>query len=473
MVTNLSDGGAGSLRYEIAQAQSGDTITFEGKLKGGTITLFNGELDINKNLTIQGPGAGLLTVTSESVLANQAPSRIFEMESSVTNATLSGMTIRNGGGLKSSYGVSDSYDGAGGGVLNLGTLTISNCTLTDNFAHVYSNSGYFDRGGAVASFGTLTVSGCTLSNNNAFGNGGAIFNGGTLKVSGCTLSANYADNGGGIYNNAGCTLTVSSCTLSDNSAYSGGGIDNAGTLTVSNTTFTSNTPDNIYGPYTDGGGNTFTHSTLTVINLSDNGPGSLRFEIAQVTSSDNTIVFDNTVAGQTITLTTGELVISQSLTIKGSGETIASRPYVNDLFESENGSRIFEVDGAGTTVALSGLTLTGGGGTQYGGPIGQPYDGYGGAILNFGTLTLSNCSLGTDVIGSGSDAQYGGAIANFGTLTVSGCYVQNNSAFGYEGGGIYNAGTAAALTVLDSVFSHNSPDNIYGPYTDGGGNTFN
>jgi hypothetical protein len=30
----------------------------------------------------------------------------------------------------------------------------------------------------------------------------------------------------------------------------------------------------------------------------------------------------------------------------------------------------------------------------------------------------------------------------------------------------------AALTVLDSIFSSNSPDNIFGPYTDGGGNTF-
>jgi hypothetical protein len=63
-------------------------------------------------------------------------------------------------------------------------------------------------------------------------------------------------------------------------------------------------------------------------------------------------------------------------------------------------------------------------------------------------------------------------------MTVSGCYVQNNSAsttaIGVvaEGGGIYNAGTAAALTVSSSTFSGNSPDAIFGPYTDGGGNSF-
>jgi hypothetical protein len=192
------------------------------------------------------------------------------------------------------------------------------------------------------------------------------------------------------------------------------------------------------------------------------------------------------------------------------------------LWDFERGSRIFEVD-AGATVAISGLTLTGGGGTHnpFGG-TGDPNDGSGGAVLNFGTLTLSNCTLGgnTPVLLLPGDPRSdtglrgntalaaGGAIANFGTMTVSGCYVSNNSGFGdaFErgggggggiynagtmtvsgshvvdnsagtGGGIENAGTAAALTVSSSTFSGNSPDAIFGldisgAYTDGGGNTF-
>jgi hypothetical protein len=284
-------------------------------------------------------------------------------------------------------------------------------------------------------------------------------------------------------------------------------------------------------------------STLTVTNTLDSGPGSLRAEIAAAQNGD-TIVFNfgskkANDTPHTITLTGGELVISKSLTIKGQGETIASQPYENGLLEPVYGSRIFEVDGAGTTVAISGLTLTNGGGTRYGfGATGNPYDGYGGAILNFGTLTLSGCTLGGstpvgpwDLVGNQS-ANSGGAIANFGTMTVSGCNVSNNSADGAvvrsmpaaggggiynagtmtisgsyvqnnsapdpggegggilnlgtltvsgshvvsdsatSGGGIYNAETAAALTVLDSIFSGNSPDNIHGLYTDGGGNSF-
>jgi hypothetical protein len=277
----------GSLRYEIAQAKSGDTIAFDTRLDGATITLSGGELYINKNLTIQGPGAGLLTV--QGLGRDNYSSRIFEVAYRTDTVNLSGLTISNGDGTlgPSSYYNSAPYydhyyDGAGGGILNLGMLTISGCILSGNYAYgaAYSAGG----GGAIANFGTLTVTGCTLSNNPgaAFGgaiyndyrgtatvsgctitnntgatSGGAIANFGSLTVSGCTLSGNSAVfEGGGILNYG--TLTVSGCTLSGNSAlYQGGGIWNAGKLTVSNSFFSGNTPDNIFGVFIDGGGNIF------------------------------------------------------------------------------------------------------------------------------------------------------------------------------------------------------------------------
>jgi hypothetical protein len=106
--------------------------------------------------------------------------------------------------------------------------------------------------------------------------------------------------------------------------------------------------------------------------------------------------------------------------------------------------------------------------TVSGGDVSSNVAGNGGGIYNAGTATVSGCTL------SGNFVKYqgqGGGIYNAGTATVSGCTLSGNSAYQGQGGGIYNAGTAAALTVLDSIFSSNSPDNIYGPYTDGGGNT--
>ena len=67
----------------------------------------------------------------------------------------------------------------------------------------------------------------------------------------------------------------------------------------------------------------------------------------------------------------------------------------------------------------------------------------------------------------------GGGIYNAGTLTVSNSTLSGNSALD-GGAGIFNVGT---LTVSNSTFILNfdysgTEDNIYGPYTDGGGNTF-
>src|SRR5262249_20968210 len=61
-VLNLNDAGAGSLREELARAQDGDTVVFAPRLRG-TITLTSGELQVGKDVTIQGPGAGRLAVS--------------------------------------------------------------------------------------------------------------------------------------------------------------------------------------------------------------------------------------------------------------------------------------------------------------------------------------------------------------------------------------------------------------------------
>src|SRR5262249_14982881 len=61
-VLNNLDSGAGSLRADIAAAQSGDTIVFAPSLNGQTITLTS-TLSITTGITIQGPGANLLTIS--------------------------------------------------------------------------------------------------------------------------------------------------------------------------------------------------------------------------------------------------------------------------------------------------------------------------------------------------------------------------------------------------------------------------
>jgi hypothetical protein len=76
-VTNGNDSGSGSLRQAILNASSGDIINFSPSVT--TVTLTSGELVIDKNLIITGPGANRLTV---QVNLSVISVRVFNISSS-------------------------------------------------------------------------------------------------------------------------------------------------------------------------------------------------------------------------------------------------------------------------------------------------------------------------------------------------------------------------------------------------------
>ena len=72
-------------------------------------------------------------------------------------------------------------------------MIVMNSTISGNTADFF--------GGGIINYGTATVSNCTLSGNSVSssngsadgrGGGGGIYNGGTATVSNCTLSGNSA-----------------------------------------------------------------------------------------------------------------------------------------------------------------------------------------------------------------------------------------------------------------------------------------
>jgi predicted outer membrane repeat protein len=171
-----------------------------------------------------------------------------------------------------------------------------------------------------------------------------------------------------------------------------------------------------------------------VQNTLDHGAGSLRDTIAAV--SRPKIVFADSLEGQTITLTSGELFISKSVDVHGP----ADNPVV---ISGNHSSRVFDITSSSATVTLFGLTIING--TARPGRIPD----WGGGIFNTGMLTVSDCTLSGNtslVLRAG-----GGAIYNQGTLTVSHSTLSSNVA-DFLGGGILNDGT---LTVSHSTLSGN------------------
>ena len=255
-VTGTNDSGFGSLRFALAVASDGDTIDATGV--SGTILLTSGELQINHNVTINGPGAENLSVSGN------AASIVFD--NTASNVTISGFTITNG---------HDTNGGTGGAIYNTGGLTLSDSIISNSVASfggggIYSSEatltvmnstisgnsvtgvGGFGsgNGGGISSFGgTVTVINSTISNNSATCRGGAInMNGsfGQLTVTNSTISGNFTGGGseceggliagGGIYF-LGATLRVTNSTISGNSAFTGGSLfnDSGGTAQIGDT----------------------------------------------------------------------------------------------------------------------------------------------------------------------------------------------------------------------------------------------
>lgn len=173
--------------------------------------------------------------------------------------------------------------------------------------------------------------------------------------------------------------------------------------------------------------------SLVVINTGDSGVGSLRQAVLSANQAGGgTILFSN-VTG-TVTLTSGEIAITNNVNILGPGPT--------NLTISGFSSRAFDIS-SNCTASISSLVLQG------------STNANGGAVYNLGSLVLSNCVVTASSCNGNIYVLAGGGIYNAGTMAMYSCVVSNDFAAGYEyglGGGIYNTGV---LSLVSCVISGN------------------
>jgi hypothetical protein len=442
-VTNIKDSGAGSLRAEIAAARKGDTIVFASSLDGQTITLTSGQLLINNNLTITGPGASQLTISGHNA------SRVFEVAKGTSQVTVSGLTISNGlatnGAGIENYGVltvsnstlsGNSASVGGAGIYNhsVGTLTVSNSTLTRNTA---SNSG-----GGINNDGTVTITNSTLSNNSTGygGAGGGIINGGTMTVSSSTLSSNSATlggSGGGIENSG--TLTVNNCTLSGNSAGQGGGIDSGGALTVNGSKLLSNSAGQ-GGGISAGGSVTVSSSKLTG-NSATYGGGGIFVQNGTLTLGASTLSGNSASEGGAIF-------------VNGSGTATLTNDTMGSNTATSYGGGIYIVPAA--TVSLDSFTVANIINNKDGSGLNGPTANIDGSYTlrsPSATSTVVSANVNPSIYGTAVvfTAAVGASPAGSGTPTGSVSFMDFGNLIGH---GILSAGRATFSTASLSGGNH-------------------
>jgi parallel beta helix pectate lyase-like protein/S-layer family protein/polymorphic membrane protein len=370
--------------------------------EGGTVMMIDSTLSYN-NVYMYGGGVysqgGTVTV-SNSTLSN--------------NASVVGGGVYNAGGTMMvsnsifSYNSGDPLmSSAAGGIYNIGTLTISDSTFSNNSAQ---DSG----GGIFHSGGTLTITNSIFSGNSASGYhsaGGGIINDDTLIITNSTFSGNSAEVGGAIYNNGTLgMLTVTDSTFSGNSALDGGGIFNYDTLTVTNSTFSGNGTSS----YGSSGGGISNYKTLTVTNS---------------TFFENSATYGGGIRN-------GDFYNPSTLTVTNSTFSVNSASYGG------------AIDNAGT------LTINNG--TFSGNHISQ---GMGGAIASYrGTLDVTDSTFSNNnavvnpyFVGGGGE---GGAIYTQTVLTVTNSTFDGNQAS--RGGALSCNSNTSAITSTNSTYVSNS-----------------
>jgi CSLREA domain-containing protein len=354
---------------------------------------------LNTDLSIDGPGASVLTVQRDpSGLA----SGIFSITTAST-VNIAGIRIKDGslpGGsgagianfndaivnVNSCIFLGNTANGSGGGFANYstGNVTLTNCVFTQNAA---------DQGGggiANLSTGKVTVTDCTIEANI----GGGLFNSnGIFTVNHTSISANITGGaGGGVFNKFG-TFNLTDSTVSQNSANGGGGggvFNREGSLVISNSRIFSNTCASPPSQGGNGGGVESAAGSLMVNNC---------------TISDNSVMAGNdTGVGGAGTAFGGGIFANGSLTLRG------------------------------TTVANN--TAAGGSATSL---FGAPGSAIGGGLFSAAESVVTNCTF------SGNSARPGASHIPRGTA---------------DGGGIYFDSTGHNFTLNNSTVTGNSAVSI-------------
>ncbi len=411
--------------------------------------------DSGHTVTITGTSGQATTILQAQCSECSITTRVINVTSGTT-ADISGVTVEDG----VATGVFPA--GAGGGILNDGTLNLSYSTVSGNSA--------LSGGGVFLEAGTGNLFNDTVTNNTSTAGGGGVFiTDGANSVTGGSISNDSAStDGGAVYiqnDNPGDSVTISGVTMDNNDAEDGGAayVENDGTsgtnVSFTNDTVRSNTAvDDAGGVYVENDG---THGTVTFTggSISNNTATSSDGGAAYLENdgTNTTVSFTNVAANSNTAHDSGGGVYLEndgtSSTVNFTGGSVDD----NTASDDDGGGVYMENDGDPSIANFSAGSLSGN----------YAYEG-GGVYVGGGTNTFNQETIAGNIVGEagGGVAVDGGESSTTGITasTISGNTVQGLvgiSAVLGDGGGILSDACNAITLTNDTIVSNTA--------TNGGG----
>ncbi|MDP1615568.1 MAG: choice-of-anchor Q domain-containing protein [Methylococcales bacterium] len=366
-----------------------DTDGVNGCPAGSGADILNLPLNSTQSLNNGLPAiTSIITINGNGSTVDGLGNRPFNI-STAGDLTLNRLTVKNG-----------RYAQRGGGIQNLGKLTMVNSTVTDNGTYWEGDSylgAYGVYGGGIFNAGTATLTNSTVANNLIdvgftfygvrSGLGGGIFNSGSMTLTNSRVSNNKTlgssslhgqgpSSGGGIINYG--VMALNNTTVSGNSAATdGGGIRNRGIMALDGSTVSGNSADN-GGGINNGSGHFIGSNSISLTLTNSTVSGNSAFSGGGIRNAKNLTLINTTLSGNRAAgiVNSGNLTLINSLIAN-------SRPANSDC-----------LNGSGAIVIAQGINLVEDG--SCGADIsGDPKLG---ALLNNGGTTATHALL------SGSDA---------------------------------------------------------------------
>lgn len=378
-----------------------DTIAFDMATLGCTVAapceidLTLGGMPISESVTIDGPGAALLTVDAQNA------SRIFGNQSSGTGYTVKGLTLTRGNGIGADSGYGGALAAPGSATLTLDGVVVSRSDSSSvgggayagslvvrNGSRIENNTSGPGSGGGLHAETSVSIEDSSVTGNSlraGDGDGGGIYSNGGVTGRRCTISDNLAiRNGGGI--RAGDTVTLSHCTLAGNQSGTAGGQAIFNGAPNRTTLIHSSIVNNR-------GGNTVLGIGAVLINSILAGNDNLDMPCAGISATNSLVAQDGCGPLNNSTLTALALDPAGLADNGGPVRTIALRPGSAAIDTASSGA-------GGSAACGSGDNATDARGVD------RPQDGIGTGAVNPGVVPFAETANACDIGAYEADARY-------------------------------------------------------------------